>query len=285
VSLSLVLTGREWGTEPIHLASKLVTPPTIEPITLAQAKAFLRVDVSDDDAQIVVFLAAARAVVEQETGRALQTQTWDHFFDALPALRRPLELPWAPLQSVTSIKSTDTAGVQTTLDAANYLVDPSSEPGRIGLADAGNWPSDIRLFQPLVVRSVHGYVGTALTVTLTSAAGVATATASGGHGYHSGDVVTHAGATQTPYNGTVDITVTGTTTYTFLVTGAPASPATGTITATPTGVPTALLQAMYLLLGHFYENRQAVDVAVKADAALPLGVAALLAPYVIWVVG
>jgi hypothetical protein len=66
---------------------------------------------------------------------------------------------------------------------------------------------------------------------LSSTGGVATATTPLAHGYATGDTVVIAGATQTQYNGTVIITVTGTSTFTYPVSGSPTSPATGTITA------------------------------------------------------
>ena len=51
------------------------------------------------------------------------------------------------------------------------------------------------------------------------------------HGFATGDLVTIAGADQTEYNGTFTITVVTTNTFTYAVTGTPATPATGTITA------------------------------------------------------
>lgn len=67
---------------------------------------------------------------------------------------------------------------------------------------------------------------------LTRSSTTATVTTAAPHGYATGDYVTHAGAAQTAYNVKAKITVTGLTTYTFAVSGAPATPATGTVTAT-----------------------------------------------------
>ena len=61
-------------------------------------------------------------------------------------------------------------------------------------------------------------------VTLTSTGGVATATLVG-HGYATKDVIDHAGADQGEYNGIAGITVTGVDTYTYPISGSPASPA------------------------------------------------------------
>lgn len=67
---------------------------------------------------------------------------------------------------------------------------------------------------------------------ITRASQVATVTTASAHGFTTGDYVTMAGAAQSEYNGEVQITVTGATTFTYTVSGSPASPATGTITTT-----------------------------------------------------
>lgn len=73
----------------------------------------------------------------------------------------------------------------------------------------------------------------ALAVTsITSTGGLATLTAGAAHGLTTGDSVTIAGADQAEYNGLVTVTVTGASTFTYDIAGAPASPATGTITYT-----------------------------------------------------
>ena len=80
------------------------------------------------------------------------------------------------------------------------------------------------------------YRAAAAAVTLTSltqASGVATATKAG-HGFSDGDVVTIAGATPSGYNGTYNVTVNSTSEFTFPVSDALSTPATGTITATGT---------------------------------------------------
>lgn len=70
---------------------------------------------------------------------------------------------------------------------------------------------------------------------LTSIAGVATATTKNAHGLSTGQLVIIAGCEQLEYNGSKTITVPDATHFTFPVTGAPASPATtpdgGKITA------------------------------------------------------
>lgn len=73
--------------------------------------------------------------------------------------------------------------------------------------------------------------GAALAVTsIASSEGVATVTTTAAHGLVSGMSVVIAGAEQTEYNGTHEITVVDEDEFTYAVTGTPVSPATGTIT-------------------------------------------------------
>ena len=66
---------------------------------------------------------------------------------------------------------------------------------------------------------------------LISSGGIADATTVNDHHLASGLDVTISGANETEYNGTFEITVTGTNTFKYSISGSPASPATGTIVA------------------------------------------------------
>jgi uncharacterized phiE125 gp8 family phage protein len=143
--------------------SVLVTPPTWEPLTLAEAKLRAGLDwVAGDarDALMTGFIKAARERVEQRTGLALPEQTRDIYIDQLPSGRLPIVLPAqsAPLRSVTSIKYFDTAGLEATLDPTTYFVDPSqSNPAQLAISQLGEWPTDLRAAQPWTIRVVAGY--------------------------------------------------------------------------------------------------------------------------------
>ncbi|HXO84389.1 MAG TPA: head-tail adaptor protein [Gemmatimonadales bacterium] len=72
----------------------------------------------------------------------------------------------------------------------------------------------------------------AIAVAITRVGTTATATSSIAHDYVTGDYVTVAGATPSGYNGRFPVTVTGPTTFTYVVDGALVTPATGTVTTT-----------------------------------------------------
>jgi uncharacterized phiE125 gp8 family phage protein len=134
--------------------------PVLELFTLEEAKIRAGVGWAAGDVReplLMGFVAAARSKVEQDTGLALVPQTRDIYLDGLPPFWAPLVLPAQsmPLQDVVSITSTDSAGVVSTLDPSNYVVDLAR--GRIGLAYGGAWPSDLGPGQSMVIRIVAGY--------------------------------------------------------------------------------------------------------------------------------
>jgi uncharacterized phiE125 gp8 family phage protein len=139
------------------MAKSLITAPALEPLTLIETKDHLRYTASDQDALISELIPAARRFAENYCQRALITQTWDFTLDRFPGWRVPIELPFAPLQSVTSITYTDTAGDPIVLDASLYQVDAASEPGRVAPAFGESWPVTRAELNAVIVRLIAGY--------------------------------------------------------------------------------------------------------------------------------
>lgn len=124
---------------------KVTVGPTFEPVTLAEAKAHCRVDISDDDALITSQISAARAYLEHTFGRAIAAQTILLHLAAFPLVsqsnpRGAIKLPRPPLASVTSVYYYDGTGELTQLDASAYQVDDVREPGEIVPAPGTDWP-------------------------------------------------------------------------------------------------------------------------------------------------
>lgn len=154
---------------------QLITAPTIEPVTLDEAKTQVRVakEVSTHDQDLTRLIVAARQVVEDRLNRQLITATWDLHLDRFPLWSgetqnnmtpRPIRVPRAPLQSVTYIQYADTSGNTQTLDTSIYKVLTTREPGEIWLKFGQIWK--IARFEPdvITVRFVAGFGSTAALV-------------------------------------------------------------------------------------------------------------------------
>jgi len=102
---------------------KTITAPTAEPITLAEAKLHLKVDIDDDDDLIEGLITSARQYAESVTRRAIASATYELVLDDFPGFSdEEIVLPRPPLESVSSIKYTDYEGTETEWDSSNYVV-------------------------------------------------------------------------------------------------------------------------------------------------------------------
>lgn len=142
------------------MALKLITAATDIPVTLIEAKAHLRVDVADDDTLITAMIYAAAEMAEQITGRALMTQTFELTLDAFP---QALQLTRVPVQSITSVKYSDSTGTVITLDSLLYALDNADDCGFAYVVPAYGliWPDTRDEINAVKVRYVAGYVNAA----------------------------------------------------------------------------------------------------------------------------
>lgn len=109
------------------MSAILLTPPALEPVSLADMKLFLRIAHDDDDDVIAALIAAARVHVEAQTRRALIEQTWRLVRDVWPAGGRLPILP-VPLIAVTAIRVFDADGAPQLLDVDDVDIDTVSAP-------------------------------------------------------------------------------------------------------------------------------------------------------------
>lgn len=119
---------------------RVVTEPTVEPITLTDAKLHLREDGTGQDDLISAIIKVARQYAEAYTGRAFVERTLELSLDAFPASGEIL-LPRPPLLLVESVKYTDEDGAEQTVSDALYQVDPYSTPGRLKPVYGETWPT------------------------------------------------------------------------------------------------------------------------------------------------
>ncbi|MGH6770074.1 MAG: head-tail connector protein [Xanthobacteraceae bacterium] len=186
------------------MSSILLTPPVVEPLSLADAKAFLRIEHADDDAVIAALIAGARSHVEAGTRRALIAQTWRLVRDRWPANGRIAVLP-APFIEVLVARVIDEDGTAQAIDVEAFAVDAAAAPAVLAFVPWSMPPPGKRVGGIEIDVSV-------------------------GYGAAAADV------------------------------------------------PAPLVQAIRLLVAHWYENRGLIAVG-QVVAVVPSAIAALIAPY------
>lgn len=130
--------------------------PSIEPITIDDARLHCDLDDSYFDGKLRQLIIAARNKVEQDTRLAFITQTRVLTFNDWPGTI-DVELPTAPIQSVSSITYTDSNDSVQTLSASNYTVDAAHRPGRIVLNHGESWPSNRGHHNDITVTYIAGH--------------------------------------------------------------------------------------------------------------------------------
>ena len=203
------------------LGLTLITPPVIEPVTLQEARAHLRIADATDDVLLLTLIKTARLHLENESKRAFCSQTWELTLDQFPgsywynqawipsaSCLTAIPLPRPVLQSVTYIKYVDGAGVLQTLATSEYQVVSKSEPASVVPAYGKYWPWTRPQPEAVTVRYLAGWTSADL-------------------------------------------------------------------------VPLPIKQSILLLIGHLYENREAVSLDGRPPQVLPLAVQSLLMPYTI----
>lgn len=161
------------------------TAPTIEPVTLVEAKAHLYVTIDDDNDLINGLIRAARRHLEWRYNRAMLTQslvltldsfdprqwTSEAFYGVSPSTwSLGVGVSWSmlelrpPVQSITSVTYTDPSGVPQTLSSSGYAFDAGSEAasGRIYPALNKIWPAVALMPESVKIEWLAGFTSPAL---------------------------------------------------------------------------------------------------------------------------
>jgi uncharacterized phiE125 gp8 family phage protein len=140
-----------------------ITAPAVSPISLAEAKAQMRVEGSDDDAIIQRLIDAAVAFVDVQgvLGRAMITQTWGQWLSPNPST---VSLMLGPVQSVSAIKYYDLNGTLQTATLADFNV--FGTPNRITITPKTGkaWPITQTRDDAIKIEYVIGYGDSAASV-------------------------------------------------------------------------------------------------------------------------
>jgi len=236
-----------------HLSDNAVrlVPPSQEPITLAEARRFLRIDVpgypgdTSQDDLIRSFITGARRAIEDGIDCSIGVQTimvaaesFTHLANCYTgASTYGIELPYGPIRSIASIKYLTSDGQDLTVNPASYRL-TETPPQRIVLRPGFSWPSASMEPDSVRVTYVAGYGPAARGV------------------FDQPD--TYADQYADAYSDSNEPNIPATVADRFTI-------------------PESLVIALRLLVGHYWIDRNAI-IEGHIVAELPLGVQSLLWP-------
>jgi hypothetical protein len=148
---------------------KLKTGPAEDPVTITEAKDYLRVDGNLEDSRILTMIKAATTRLEQHIDQKFISQVWYQYMDRFPMSSKndwwdgvremaiselytpatSIDLMIGPAISVVAFNTYADDGIAQLFPASSYVVDNSGTYGRIALKLGGVWPTTI-------LRKVNG---------------------------------------------------------------------------------------------------------------------------------
>jgi uncharacterized phiE125 gp8 family phage protein len=137
------------------MSSILLSGPAVEPLSLDEAMAFLKVETTDDDDVIAALIAGARVHVEAQTRRALITQSWRLVRDRWPGDGRIAVLP-APLRALSAARVYRLDGTTQAIDPAAFIAETAAAPAVLSYA-SGAPPAPGRVIAGIELDVEVGY--------------------------------------------------------------------------------------------------------------------------------
>lgn len=152
---------------------RLKTPPTTEPITLQETKAWLKVDHNSEDSLIQLLITTARERFETLTGLSLMVQQWVAYLPYWPMqaeqawwdglrdgafLSEPLQeisLRQGPVRQIDALTLFDVDENATVYPATHYLLDKARD--RLVLKSRAPIPQGTRIINPIEITYTTGY--------------------------------------------------------------------------------------------------------------------------------
>ena len=163
----------------IYKRVRVTVQPAVEPVTLDELKAQLRIELDNDteNAYLTSLIPAARFEIENYLRKKLITQTLELTLDSWPFTAMPLwegtrtiarsafngqralKLWFPPLQSVDSVEITRDNGSIDIYDPSNYIVDTSTDNdyGRLVIKREATVTNDIQEVIAVKITYVAGY--------------------------------------------------------------------------------------------------------------------------------
>lgn len=127
--------------------------PAAEPVTLAEAKAHLRLDHDSEDDLVAGLVRAAREDMERSAGLALIEQHWRLALDDWPH-EGCVTIPLHPVREVLSVTAYGPEGDASVIAPSGYQTDTASRPARLHLDGP---PGALRAMNGIEIDFVAGF--------------------------------------------------------------------------------------------------------------------------------
>ena len=134
----------------------LTAAPEREPVSVSEAKEYLRIDSAVEDPVVASLILAARLHIEGALDIAMITQSWSLFLDCWPEDGR-VSIPLGPLKSVDSVKVYEADDATQTVPPDTYVVDPSALRPRLVRQAGAVWPRPGRPANGIEIALTAGY--------------------------------------------------------------------------------------------------------------------------------
>ncbi len=127
--------------------------PAVEPVTLTEAKAHLRISHASEDELIAGLIKAARDEVEKATGAVLIDQSWRLALDCWPR-DGTATIVRHPVKEILSVTVFGADGEATLVDPGTYMLDSLSRPARLHFETT---PAPARIMNGIEIDFTAGY--------------------------------------------------------------------------------------------------------------------------------
>lgn len=136
-------------------------PPALTPVSIDLVKRHLRIDGTDDDLLLTMYIQAATSRLEGVggviDGHAFITQTWQEIFPQFPTSSDVFGLALRPVQSIVSISLYDELNNVVALDTGNYALLTDEQGAYVSLQVNGAWPTVFSREDAITITYVAGY--------------------------------------------------------------------------------------------------------------------------------
>ena len=113
-----------------------------EPITLTEAKTYLKVDGDDDNTYITELCSMVRQMVEKETNTALVENTFIQYYNDFPKGDFELQIAGNMVSADLIITYNSTSGTKTLAITTDYLY--TKGQGLTKIQSVDGWPADVK---------------------------------------------------------------------------------------------------------------------------------------------